>query len=302
MNRAGSLRAALLANALFSTLCAMFMILDPGSVGSLLGIEAPLVIRGIGFGLVLFAADLVHQATRPRIATWRALYASVADFLWVLGTLVGIALFPAVLSMSGLVAVLTVAGIVFAFGVWQLRGIRVVHGADDPTIYRHCIVVRVDADADAMWSVVERLGDIKKYMPTLQSSVVLDGKTPEVGAIRRCVDTAGNSWSEECTEFRPGSGFVVRFLADAPGFPFPATTMVGGWEVIPQDHGTDVMVWWEMQPKPRWLAIAILPLLAFKVDRDFPPVIERMARDALGAVDDESGDVRPIARLMPQIC
>lgn len=302
MNRARYLRAALLANALFSAICATFMILDPGSVGTLLGVEAPLVIRGIGFGLVLFAADLIHQATRPRIATWRALYASGADFLWVLGTLVGIALFPAALSTSGLVTVLTVATIVFAFGVWQLRGIRLAHGAGDPTLYRHCIVVRVDADVDAMWSVVHQLDDIQKYMPTLQSSVVLDGKTPGVGAIRRCVDTAGKTWSEECTEFRPGNGFVVRFLADAPGFPFPATAMVGGWEVIPKDHGTDVMVWWELQPKPKWLAIAILPLLAIKVDRDFPPLIERMARDAIGSAGVESGDRRPVARLMPQLC
>lgn len=175
MNRAAYLRAALLANAVFSTICAMLMILCPGWVGTLLGVEAPLVIRGIGFGLALFAADLIHQATRSRIATWRALYAGVADFLWVLGTLVGIAFFPGVLSASGLVTVLTVAGIVFTFGVWQLRGIRLAHGAGDPTLYRHCIVVRVDADADAMWSVVERIGDIKKYMPTLHSSVVLDG-------------------------------------------------------------------------------------------------------------------------------
>lgn len=302
MNRAAYLRAALLANAVFSTICAMLMILGPGWVGTLLGVEAPLVIRGIGFGLALFAADLIHQATRSRIATWRALYAGVADFLWVLGTLVGVALFPAALSTSGLVTVLAVAGTVFAFGVWQLRGIRVVHGAGDPTLYRHCIVVRVDADADAMWSVVERLDDIHKYMPTLQSSVILDETTPGVGAIRRCVDTAGKSWSEECTEYRPGSGFAIRFLTDAPGFPFPATMMVGGWEVIPQEHGSDVMVWWEMQPKPKWLAIAIFPLLAFNVDRDFPPVIERMARDALGSVDDELSDVRPVARLTPQLC
>jgi hypothetical protein len=302
MNRAGPLRAALLANALFATICAMFMILGTGAVGTLLGVEAPLVIRGIGFGLVLFAADLIHQATRPRMATWRALYASVADFLWVLGTLVGIVLFPAALSTSGLVTVLAVAGIVFAFGIWQLVGIRVAHGAGDPTMYRHCIVVRVDADADAMWSVIQRLGDIQKYMPTLRSSVVLDGKAPGVGAIRRCVDTAGRSWSEECTEYRPGSGFVVRFHADAPGFPFPATAMVGGWEVTPQDDGANVMVWWEIQPKPRWLATAILPLLAFKVDRDFPQVIERMARDAIGSPGNESSDVRPVARLMPQLC
>lgn len=289
MTHARNLRAALLANAFFSTICAAFMMAYPGLVEMLLGIEAHLAIRGIGLGLFLFAADLIHQATRPRIATWRALYASVADFLWVLASLLGIALFPGALSTPGLVTVLAVAGIVFTFGVWQLRGIRDVHSADDPTMYRHRIVVRVDADAAAMWSVISRLGDIQKFMPTLRSSALLDGKPPGVGAIRRCVDIAGRSWSEECTEYRPAQGFVVRFLADAPGFPFPATTMVGGWKVIPQEHGTDVMVWWKMRPKPKWLAIAILPLLAFKVDRDFPPIVRRMAQDALGAGGDESG-------------
>ncbi len=118
------LRSALLANAVFSAGCALFMIVNPVLTGELLGIQAPLILRGIGLALLIFAADLVHQATRPVMALWRAYYASAADLLWVLGTFIGLYLFPGVLSATGLIIVLAVAGVVFVCAIWQLCGIR----------------------------------------------------------------------------------------------------------------------------------------------------------------------------------
>jgi hypothetical protein len=303
MTRSRPLRAALLANAIFSTSCALGMLFAPVWVGDRLGIQIPLVLPLIGVGLVMFAIDLVHQATRPRMATWRALYASLADFLWVLGTIVGAALFAKNLSDSGLLTVSAVAVIVFTFGVWQLWGINRVHRVPESGLYRHCVPVHVNASAIAMWSVVGQLGDIQNYTPALKSSELLDGKAPGVGAIRRCVNQAGKAWAEECVTFEPGRRLVVRFLADAPDFPFPAKAMVGGWEVSPSDDGADVMVWWELQPKPAFLAPVLMPILAFQADRDFPNVIQRMADTALLSESrDPIGSKLPVVRLMPTLC
>jgi uncharacterized membrane protein len=127
MKRSRPLRAALLANAGFSTSCASIMIFAPGWVSDRLGLQIPLALQLIGVGLVFFAVDLVHQATRPRLATWRALYASLADFLWVLATVVGVAFFAESLSDAGLLTVSAVAAMVFAFGAGQLWGINRVH-------------------------------------------------------------------------------------------------------------------------------------------------------------------------------
>lgn len=304
MNDTRPLRAALLANAAFSVSCALLMILKPSLVGDLLGIQAPWMLRGVGLGLGLFAADLIHQATRPRMAAWRALYASVADFLWVFGTFLWIVFFPETLSGAGLAIVLAVAGIVFVFGAWQLWTIDRAHKVPGTGMSRHCILVNVSAPADAMWSVVSRMGDIKDYMPSLKSSEILDGKRPGVGAVRRCVDRRGKSWSEECVEYNAGRSFVVRFRTEAPDFPFPAKAMKGGWEVTPAAEGSEVKVWWELAPKPRCLAPVMIPLLAWQVDRDFAEVIRRMAIEALSRKPEGASDrvSRRPARLIPRAC
>ena len=282
------LRLVLLGNAFFSTACALLMQINPVLLGDLLGVQAPLIYRLIGVGLLVFAADLVHQASRPRLATWRALYASAGDVLWVLATIVGLLLFPGVLSPIGLVTVSLMATVMLVFGLLQMRGIRIAHRAPERDLNRHCIMVRVDVPAPAMWEVIRRIGDIQRYMPSLKSSQILYGREPGVGAVRHCVDQAGKSWSEECIAFTPGREFTVRFLADEPGFPFPASEMFGGWEVMPEEQGggeregSVVKVWWELTTKPAWLAPLLLPLLAFQADRDFTGIIEAMAGDARG--------------------
>jgi hypothetical protein len=298
------LRAALLTNAMFSLGCALLLGLAPGLVGSWLGFQSDWILRGIGLGLGLFAADLIHQTTRPRLATWRALYASTADLLWVVGSLVGLAVFAEALSRLGLATVAAVAAIVFALGVWQLWGIHCAHWMPTTRRYRHCLRVQVNAPATALGEVVTRLGDIHRYMGSLQSSEILGGRQPGVGAVRQCTNHSGQSWAEECVAFEPGQSFVVRFLAEAPGFPFPARAMVGGWAVTPVETGSEVMVWWELVPKPALLAPVLLPILAFQVDRDFPPIVQNMAKAALGTTAEavSSSALRFGAKLMPRWC
>jgi Polyketide cyclase / dehydrase and lipid transport len=303
MTTTGSLRLAIAANALFSLSCAAFMILRSDLVSRWLSVQFTLILPAIGVGLVFFAVDLLHQATRRRIVTWRALYASAADFLWVMGSFILLGLFPNTLSYSGNQLVILIAVIVLIFGIWQVWAIDKAHKVQATGEYRHCILVETNAPADSMWRVVSRLGEIKDYMPSLKRSFILDGRTPGIDVVRVCQDRAGKRWSEQCTEFSARS-FTVRFLAEAPDFPFPAKAMRGGWEVIPTEHGSQVMVWWELFPKRRLLAPLILPLLAFQADRSFPKVVQRMAATALGHTYEVAHQPRPdaIARLLPKIC
>ncbi len=298
------LRLALAANAVFSLSSALLMLLRPALVGEWLGIHALVVLQAVSIVLVIFAADLIHQATRQRIATWRALYASAADFSWVVGSIVLLLAFPRLFSPLGIILVLAVAGAVFVFGAWQLWAVGRAHRTGKNGDYRHCIIVETNVPVAQMWPIVGNIGDIKKYMPSLKRSVVLEGKAPAVGAVRSCEDHAGKRWSEECTEFNPGHSFAVRFLSEAPDFPFPAKTMCGGWKITPSDAGSQVRVWWELMPKNRLLAPVILPLLAFQADRDFPKIIQRMAASALGKSNEVHLQSIPkvMARLLPNFC
>ncbi|MCS3902659.1 hypothetical protein J2T55_000663 [Methylohalomonas lacus] len=297
-----TLRRALLANALFSLACGLLLLFAPATVGALLGWYAPVLLQLIGVGLILFAIDLVHQATRPRPTSWRALYASVADGLWVVGSIAAVLLLPHDLSDRGVAIVLTVAGIVLGFGAWQLWGIHRAHYSRASGLYRHCLVVEADAPADALWSIIRDLSAIKDYMPTLKTSELLDNRAPGIGAVRCCTDQADRRWSEECTDFSDTERcLVVRFLADAPDFPFPVRYMIGGWTVTAVDATRSrVEVWWELAPKPWPLAPLLMPMLAFQADRDFPAVMQRMA---MAASDRERLDTTGLGgRLLPMWC
>jgi len=298
------LRLALAANAAFSTSFGLLMSFQPKLIGEWLGVDAPLVLQAVGIGLVIFAAELIYQATRQRVVTWRALIASAADFSWSIGSFVLLLAMPQLFSSLGNLVVLAVAAAVLVFGAWQLWAAGYAHKTGQDGEYRHCIIVESNAPADKLWRSIGDIGDIKNYMPLLKHSAILDGKAPGVGAVRVCEDHAGKQWSEELTEFNPGRGFVVRFLSEAPNFPFPAKTMRGGWEITPSSAGSKVMVWWELTPKSKLAAPIILPLLAFQADRDFPKIIQRMAAAAVGSdvkvkIQSNAG---VFARLLPSFC
>ena len=305
MNTTRPLRTALFANAVFSAVCALMMIVWTGSVETLLGLQTPWLLRLVGLGLLLFSIDLTHQITRPRLETWRALYASVADLLWVIGSVLGVLLFPALLSETGVAVVLAVAGIVLIFALWQVWGIDRAHRAENPALHRHCLVVRTEVPATHMWEVIRPIGDIQNYAPSLAKSEILDGKAPGIGSVRRCTNQSGRCWAEECVDFDPDHrSFTLRFVSEAPDFPFPASTMIGGWEVISAGTGSDVMVWWELTPKPRLLAPILLPLLALGIDRDLVQVVRRMAEAAMAEHRTSSSPTQKQTRawLVPRFC
>ncbi len=136
--------------------------------------------------------------------------------------------------------------------------------------------VQTGLSADRIWAVVRELGDIQRYMPSLTSSAILDGRTPGVGAVRECTDRKGARWRERCDSWEERRAFSVIFEADAPDFPFPFRAMRGGWEVDPIDGGSIVRVWWRVVPRRAATARLLLPVMEHRARADFSAVIGRM--------------------------
>lgn len=272
------LRTALLGNALFSAFSAVIFTVFSGNVSRFMGLSNPGIIWSIGIGLCLFSADLFHQATRRRLQTWRALLSSLGDTVWVSGTALLLIGFPDIVNGQGRVLLTGIALIVALFGVLQFWGAGEAHRLRNSELYRHCVSVRVPVDAGQMWSVISDLPRISHYFPALESSFLRNTKISEVGAVRQCQDHTGKSWAERCTKFEPGKCLEMEFLCHEESFPYPASAMVGGWDVVERSEGlTEIHVWWELKPKPKWLAPLIMPLLGLKADIDFPPLVHRMA-------------------------
>ncbi len=305
-SKARPLRVALFGNAVFSTFSGTAMLIMPDRIMEWLGIVGPTWPIGvIAAGLLLFAADLVHQATRPRVETWRALYAIAGDLMWVLATVAGLVLFGHHLTSLGLTLVAGVAMAVLGFSLWQAAGVLHAHKAEDGSGHRlrHCLVVRAAVPPDLLWQVVSDLGGIARFMPTLRSSMLRDDARPGVDAVRVCTDIGGRTWAERCVEFDVSARQVtLEFLCNEPGFPFPAVEMRGGWIVSDAGkEGSEVTVWWELTPRNRWMAVVLLPLLARQMDREIPAVVARMAESS-GSDSLPRGPAKRLAQLLPRVC
>jgi len=285
------LRVSLSANAAFSTLTGVTLLLAGTQIAPWLGNVPPWLVTSIGGMLLTFAAFIAFIVFQLRPA--RALGVVALDIGWLICT-VPLIFVPALLTEPGKAAVLIVAVLVGGLAIAQMAGIRAA--LRDPVQgrgkYRHCIGVHVDAPAQAMWDTIADLGGISRFSPTLVSSALQDGARPSVGTVRVCTNTSGQSWSEVCEIFEPVERRLeVRFLTDEPGFPYPAKVMFGGWNVKKEGEGSMVEIWWSLTPTLPlgWLVVTLMGL---RVDGDFAAIISRMAEVAQG---------RPLPEVPPKL-
>jgi hypothetical protein len=178
------LRIALFGNAVFSAVSAIVLIMFPEMAGSLIGTTNHILLMVIGIGLGVFSLDLFHQASRQRMQTWRALYSSLGDATWVLGTVILLIWFPNLVSEKGRVLLICIALVVAIFGALQLWGAGETHRLKGTKLYRHCVAVTVPETVDKMWEAVSDLSGISQYFPALRSSTIRDGAEPQVGVRR----------------------------------------------------------------------------------------------------------------------
>ena len=302
MQNTTTLRYALVFNALFSAGCGILLMVAPWRVATLLGLPPHWLFPIVGACLLLFATELVRQVTLRRVSTWRALLSSMADLLWVAGSVIAIWLHADALSSKGIAVVVSVAAVVLTFALAQLAGIDRFHRAGRAGMFRHCVAVRSNASAESMWEIIRDIASIDRYSASLESSEVVGGGRAEVGAVRRCIDTGGRRWAEQVTALDPGRSLDLRFLAEAPDFPYPFSEMTGGWRILPRAPGCEVEIWWEFTPKQRWLVPFLLPVMTFSIDRELVRVVRNMTRRALGETEPNDRSVSARVSRIPRLC
>lgn len=118
------LRNTLLVNALFSTLSGALFLFDAKTVDNFLGLGMPSVIRLLGIGLLLFAAELFWICTRSQINRSAAQIVTALDIAWVVGSWLLLMANFVTLSSAGWWAVALVADVVTIFAVLEGIGLR----------------------------------------------------------------------------------------------------------------------------------------------------------------------------------
>lgn len=268
--RTTSLRAALAANCVFSTLTGASMLAYPTDVGIWIGLNEAAVLRIVGGLLVSFAAALLYAAwlsSRPQPI---ALAASFADLAWVVATAVLGIVAPNMLSDFGWAVATIVALIVLGCAVWQAMGIDLSYR--DPSRrgwVRLCLETQMDAPQSAVWSIVSDLEAIADHSPMLASSRITHVEAETGLQTRQCHDTRGKSWNEIIKLDRESMRLDARFETERPGFPFPFAEMLGGWEVDRTESGSKVKVWWSILPRSRPFAFFFFPIMEVLIRSTF---------------------------------
>ncbi len=130
------IRGALRANAAFSVLSSLPLLLAPGAMANLLGVNAPVwVLPALAIGLLGFAAFVWWVSSREQASLKLINTVSAMDVLWVLGS-AEILIFELIsFSAAGKAMVLIIALCVGMFAAAQIWGVlrarraRIAEGA-----------------------------------------------------------------------------------------------------------------------------------------------------------------------------
>jgi len=279
MNNACLLRTALGANALFSATTGLAMATFPDSIGSVIGLESAFPLTIVGLGLIVYSAYLLVLA-RGGMLTVLSLIATFGDLAWTTGTVLLFAFAPNVFSITGWAIASLVAIIVFLFAMLQLIGIRrhfISGESDTREKYQICFSIPVSVSEDAIWEAIRDVENIHRFAPSLVSSDVTAIAGDECVS-RTCINTKNQRWTELIEIDESRKQLIVRFKADAPEFPFPVSSMSGGWRVLEGNeasHAT-VRVWWSFSLKKDWAAVILLPLFEIGLKSQIRVIVTNM--------------------------
>lgn len=123
------LRRTLTANAVFSTICGLCLIVFAAPLAALMGTVPTWLLVTVGIALFPFAIGLFVNARRKEISLSEARLVVIMDFGWVAGSIGVIALYADQLTLAGMDVILAVAAVVAVFGVLQTIGIRRLEGS-----------------------------------------------------------------------------------------------------------------------------------------------------------------------------
>lgn len=116
------LKKTLLANALFSDLCGVIMLLGAATIAPLIGLNSPMILAFIGIDLMVYGVWLFFTARRAEPNLTLAKIAVAADVAWVIGA--AIVIWLGVLNTTGNLILAGVTDVVLLFAILQWAGIR----------------------------------------------------------------------------------------------------------------------------------------------------------------------------------
>jgi uncharacterized protein YndB with AHSA1/START domain len=240
------LRAALRANAVFSLVSGVVLLVAGWFVAEPWGVRPTAVPPLVGGAMASFGALVGWVAVLPGAPLRRCTVGvAAADAAWVAASVALLIWYP--LTVPGAVAVAALAVVGAALAAWQLLGLAAAR--DDDPLFDIEIAEAVRVLAAAPADVWARLTDHELYgrlAPNLSTVEVVSEAGQRLR--RRCTNTAGRGWEETCTRWDDGRRFAVD--VDTSDYPYPILLMRGLWQVDPDPGGSRVTMRFAYQAIP----------------------------------------------------
>lgn len=116
-------------NAVSTAACALGMLATRGTLHSLFGLDAPMLLDVIAAGLLAYAGALAFAAHRRPVSRQALMVFTVADAIWVVASAIVLVLFWGQLAPLARLLVIAVALVVEVFATLQFRAAGGVTGA-----------------------------------------------------------------------------------------------------------------------------------------------------------------------------
>ena len=118
-----TLRLALQANGIFSMVSGLISVVFADALADFMEIDA-LVLRFVGVGVLVFGVTVYWFGRHDTVEPGFAIFTTIADILWVIGSLVLVVAYPDLVSSGGNGLIVVVAAVVLALAITQFVGLR----------------------------------------------------------------------------------------------------------------------------------------------------------------------------------
>lgn len=224
-----NLQLALGINGAFSICTGIILIAFSHFISQLFDAESTTYFWLIGTGLVLFSLVVFYVSRQKPIHLIHVFVIILLDIGWVIASILVIGLDLFGISYPGKVAIFVVALIVLGFAFHQSYALSKVDTSRKNSPRKTVRFTRkVRSDRSRAWEVISDLEDYHNIAPNIDETHIVSGEGE--GMVRTC-SSGNHSWSETCTDWKPGEQYTFLINTSAPDYPYPLKYLKGTWGV-----------------------------------------------------------------------
>ncbi len=267
------LQGALRANAIFSSLSGLLLILFHRQTAVIFEVPKSRVFWVVGIALLYFAITLVYEIYKQRALG--VLFIIIQDLLWVFASMF-ILLYPVFqISGAGELLIAVVALVVLFMAIWQSKALADIDSSGSGE--KQLEFERVfHANKKDVWKLISDVGNYHLVAPNIDTVEIISGEGE--GMLRKCSHQK-DSWTESCSLWVEEQEYAFEVDTSDPDYPYPFKKLKGSWSLdeLGQDQ-TRVLMRFEFEYKRSFHKLLLHPFLKWKFSKIAEELLDNWQR------------------------